>query len=174
MHVPRLRALRPDGGWALGGTAQRWSSGLLPLCVLLNWRERGHGLMAARLSSQVLPGLNADGAPCRLTGPAGSLRSGRRCCLSLYCKDVSGTAAVWALLWFPEQQTRASCPFGSFPSLPAPPARLSTALATPLHTSCPQIAQACLSGWESWQKWGASWITQGDEGSWMSGCCCCC
>ena len=25
---------------------------------------------------------------------------------------------MWALLWFPEQQTRASCPFGSFPSLP--------------------------------------------------------
>ena len=74
--------------------------------------------MAAQLSCQVLLGLTADGAPCRLTGPAGSLQSGRRCCLSLYCKNVSGTAAVWALLWFPEQQTRASCPFGSFPSLP--------------------------------------------------------
>lgn len=143
--MPRLRALRPDGGWALGGTAQRWSSGLLPLCVLLNWRERGHGLMAARLSCQVLPGLNADGAPCRLTGPAGSLRSGRRCCLSLYCKDVSGTAAVWALLWFPEQQTRASCPFGSFPSLPAPPARLEHCPGHPpahlLPPDCPSLPE---------------------------------
>lgn len=141
------------GRWADGGTAQRWSSGLLPRCLLLNWREGGHGLVAALLLCQVLPGLNADGAPCRL---------------SLYSRDVSGTAAVWASCG-PEQQTRASCLPSSFPSLPAPPAHPSTALADPLHTSCPQIARACLSGWEPWLEWGASWITRGDEGSWRSG-----
>ena len=124
--------------------------------------------MAALLLCQVLPGLNAEGAPCRLTGPAGSLRSGRRCCLSLYRRDVSGTTAVWASCG-PEQKTRASCLPSSFPSLPAPPARPSTALADPLHSSCPQIARACLSSWEPWPEWGMSRITRGDEGSLRSG-----
>ena len=72
-------------GWALRGIAQRWSCGLSPCWVLLNSREKGSGPVPASLSCQVPPGLNADGAPCGLTGPASSLlpggQAGRRALL---------------------------------------------------------------------------------------------
>lgn len=86
-------------GWALRGIAQRWSCGLSPCWVLLNSRERGSGPVLASLSCQVPPGLNADGAPCGLTGPASSLLPGGQAGTAApasIAKTFQEPAAVWA------------------------------------------------------------------------------
>ena len=61
--------------------------------------------------------------------PAASSLAGRQagghCCRSLYCKDISGTCCCVGRkslpLVVPEQETRVSCPFSSFPHFPPLP-----------------------------------------------------
>lgn len=158
--VPRLRArcTRLNGGvgsWWDCPEVEQWAASPLHFPELEIARTRACGCIAllpgttrAERRRSPLPPHRPGRQPsvwqALLRQPLSQRRFRNRCCVGL--------------LWFPEQQTRASCPSGSFPSLPTSPAHPSTTLAAPLHTACPQIARACLSGWEPWQKWGASWI----------------